>query len=125
MQDTHYTLANLGESNHWLLAQDKGEKGRSFVETLLVLPLYVLYLADPPSHRVSGEMSQCKTSIRVTAGTQRCAALPAALSQGLAVAEENICTSTEAINKPFFFIPLPLPRLIPEHKTTCSIQSGN
>lgn len=98
-QDSHYAHANLRESSHWPLAQDKGEEGRVFLETLLVLPLYILYLADPPSHGVSGEMSQCKTSIRMTAHTTCCAALTAVLSQGLAVAEENICTSTEAIKE--------------------------
>lgn len=66
------------------------------METLLVLPLYILYLADPPSHRVSGEMSQCKTGIRVTAGTA-CCGLDCGAVPGLAMPEENICTSTEAV----------------------------
>lgn len=53
-------------------------------------------------------MSQCKTSIRMTAWTACCAALTAVLSQGLAAAEENICTSTEAIKEvlePSWFYP--------------------
>lgn len=76
-----------------------------------MLPRYSRYLADPPSHGTSGEMSQHKTSIRETAPTTRCGALPELLSRGLAVPEENICTSTEAIKEvlePSWFYPTAL-----------------
>lgn len=107
-QDSHDAHANRGESSHRPLAQDKGGEGRVLfgnlvsATTLYPLPGWSSQPQGPRWDEPVQDWHQNDSSNNVLRGSD-CGAVP-----GIVVAEESICTSTEAteeVLEPSWFDP--------------------